>query len=150
MSLADDHDHRIPAGLCEIARRAPLLHRTAARAQLVTAKRLHLCRRRPEGLTYGDENYLQRKELEKLERTHVELVDDRDGVSAAAETVVFGLDKETYEIDLTAENAAELRELVGTWALYARVVEPSSPMRKPRPRHVYAVGPRRSGAAGTR
>lgn len=85
-----------------------------------------------------------------MKRTHVELVDDRDGVSVAAETVVFGLDTQLYEIDLTAENAAELRELVGTWALYAREVQPPGAVRKPRPRHVYAVGPRRSRAAGMR
>ncbi len=49
-------------------------------------------------------------------------VDDLDGTSSAAETVVFGLDGETYEIDLSAANAARLREQVGHWAGHARRV----------------------------
>ena len=54
-------------------------------------------------------------------RTFVELVDDMDG-GKADETVSFGLDGVSYEIDLTAENAAELREALGVWAGKARRV----------------------------
>ncbi len=39
----------------------------------------------------------------------VEILDDIDG-SAAAQTVQFGLDGVTYEIDLSDENAAALRD----------------------------------------
>jgi hypothetical protein len=42
------------------------------------------------------------------------LVDDFDG-SPAAETVTFALDGTTYEIDLSAENAAELRDVLRPW-----------------------------------
>jgi len=54
-------------------------------------------------------------------RTFVELVDDMDG-GTADETVQFGLDGVAYEIDLTAENASELREAFGVWAGKARRV----------------------------
>jgi hypothetical protein len=42
------------------------------------------------------------------------LVDDFDG-SPAAETVPFALDGRSYEIDLSAENAAELRDVLQPW-----------------------------------
>src|SRR4051812_39248675 len=42
------------------------------------------------------------------------VVDDFDG-SPAAETVTFALDGTTYEIDLSAENSAELREVLQPW-----------------------------------
>src|SRR5690606_9019999 len=54
-------------------------------------------------------------------RTFVELVDDMDG-GTADETVQFGLDGVAYEIELTAENASELREAFGVWAGKARRV----------------------------
>lgn len=54
-------------------------------------------------------------------KTFVELVDDMDG-GKADETVSFGLDGVAYEIDLSAENAAELREALGVWAGKARRV----------------------------
>jgi hypothetical protein len=47
------------------------------------------------------------------------LVDDFDG-SPAAETVSFALDGTTYELDLSADNAAELRETLGEWIAGAR------------------------------
>ncbi|NKY50976.1 histone-like nucleoid-structuring protein Lsr2 [Nocardia vermiculata] len=52
----------------------------------------------------------------------VELVDDYDGTSPADETVHFGIDGVTYEIDLTAENAAKLRALFEEWTAPARKV----------------------------
>lgn len=45
------------------------------------------------------------------QRTIVELIDDLDGTSNEdIETVSFGLDGATYEIDLNDKNAAKLRE----------------------------------------
>lgn len=53
-------------------------------------------------------------------RVQVTLVDDLDGESEAVETVLFGLDGTTYEIDLSAEHAAELREFLTPFAGAAR------------------------------
>ncbi|WP_280379403.1 histone-like nucleoid-structuring protein Lsr2 [Nocardia wallacei] len=55
-------------------------------------------------------------------RVLVTRVDDLDGESTADETVVFGLDGVTYEIDLSAGNAALLREQLRQWAERARRV----------------------------
>lgn len=45
----------------------------------------------------------------------VTLVDDFDGEATADETVEFGLDGVTYEIDLSAKNAAKLRNDLKQW-----------------------------------
>lgn len=50
----------------------------------------------------------------------VTLIDDVDQESAADETVEFGLDGVTYEIDLSSENAARLREQLAEWVTHAR------------------------------
>lgn len=47
------------------------------------------------------------------------LIDDIDG-GEAAESVTFGLDGVTYEIDLSAENAAKLRDALAEWIGSAR------------------------------
>ena len=47
------------------------------------------------------------------------LVDDMDG-SVAAETVRFGIDGSEYEIDLSTENATELREALARYTAVAR------------------------------
>lgn len=47
-------------------------------------------------------------------RTQVILVDDIDG-GQADETVTFGLDGSSYEIDLSSENAASLREAMASY-----------------------------------
>jgi hypothetical protein len=49
----------------------------------------------------------------------VQLIDDLDG-GPAAETVTFGIDGSQYEIDLTAKNAAKLRESLATYVASAR------------------------------
>ncbi|EIF00785.1 histone-like nucleoid-structuring protein Lsr2 [Saccharomonospora glauca] len=49
----------------------------------------------------------------------VSLVDDLDG-SEADETVEFGLDGINYEIDLSAENAEELRDALAQYVEHAR------------------------------
>lgn len=43
------------------------------------------------------------------QKVDITLVDDLDG-GPAAETVIFGLDGKTYEIDLTEANAKEFRD----------------------------------------
>ena len=53
------------------------------------------------------------------QRVHVVLVDDVDG-SDATETVAFGLDGSTYEIDLNEKNAAALREALAPYVGHAR------------------------------
>ena len=47
------------------------------------------------------------------------LVDDLDGTEAT-ETVLFGLDGENYEIDLSAKNAASLRKALDRYRNSAR------------------------------
>ena len=54
------------------------------------------------------------------QKVQVTLVDDLDGESAADETVVFGLDGQAYEIDLTAANAAKLRDALAPYVGSAR------------------------------
>ncbi|WP_136518444.1 MULTISPECIES: histone-like nucleoid-structuring protein Lsr2 [Cellulomonas] len=55
------------------------------------------------------------------QKVQVLLVDDVDG-GTADETVTFGLDGVTYEIDLTAENAAKLRDALAPWVGHGRRV----------------------------
>ncbi|YAL83734.1 histone-like nucleoid-structuring protein Lsr2 [Dermacoccaceae bacterium W4C1] len=49
----------------------------------------------------------------------VQLEDDLDG-TPADETVTFALDGVSYEIDLTAANAATLRDSLATWIGHGR------------------------------
>ncbi|AXB45646.1 histone-like nucleoid-structuring protein Lsr2 [Amycolatopsis albispora] len=49
----------------------------------------------------------------------VSLVDDLDG-SEAEETVEFGLDGVSYQIDLSADNAEELRDALAQYVEHAR------------------------------
>ena len=60
------------------------------------------------------------------QKVQVLLVDDLDG-GPAEETVTFGLDGVSYEIDLTTANAASLREAFGPWVGHARKVGGRSP-----------------------
>ncbi|HEX7323322.1 MAG TPA: Lsr2 family protein [Mycobacterium sp.] len=52
----------------------------------------------------------------------VTLIDDFDGSGAADETVEFGLDGVTYEIDLSSKNASKLRDDLKKWAEAGRRV----------------------------
>lgn len=52
-------------------------------------------------------------------RTLVSLIDDLDG-NDADETVEFGLDGVTYQIDLSGENAEELRDALAQYVEHAR------------------------------
>lgn len=53
------------------------------------------------------------------QRTTIVLIDDIDG-GDAAETITFALDGVTYEIDLSEENAAALRDDLARWVGAAR------------------------------
>lgn len=53
-------------------------------------------------------------------RYQVTLIDDVDG-NLADETVTFGLDGVSYEIELTTKHATELREFLAPWIAQARV-----------------------------
>ena len=53
--------------------------------------------------------------------TTTTLVDDIDG-SAAAESVAFGLDGASYEIDLNDKNAKKLRDAFANYVANARRV----------------------------
>ena len=50
------------------------------------------------------------------------LVDDFDGEATADETVEFGLDGATYEIDLSSKNAAKFRNDIQQWVEAGRRV----------------------------
>ena len=50
---------------------------------------------------------------------HVRLVDDLDR-SEASQTVTFGLDRRVYEVELSEENAAELRDALAPFVSAAR------------------------------
>lgn len=54
-------------------------------------------------------------------KTYVELIDDTNG-EKADESVTFGLDGVSYEIDLTEENARVLRDELSRWVDSARRV----------------------------
>jgi hypothetical protein len=55
------------------------------------------------------------------QRVNIVLVDDIDG-GDADETVTFGIDGTTYEIDLSSKNAAKLREAVAPYVGHSRKV----------------------------
>ena len=55
------------------------------------------------------------------QKIHVVLEDDLDG-GPADETVTFGLDGTTYEIDLNAKNAGALRDAFASYVGHARKV----------------------------
>jgi hypothetical protein len=55
------------------------------------------------------------------QRVHIVLEDDLDG-STADETVTFGLDGASYEIDLSKKNAAKLRDALAGYVAHARRV----------------------------
>ena len=59
------------------------------------------------------------------QKVNIVLVDDIDG-SEATETVVFGLDGTSYEIDLNDEHAAALREAVAAYVGHGRRVAGSA------------------------
>lgn len=55
------------------------------------------------------------------QKVNITLVDDIDG-SDATETVTFGLDGATYEIDLNDKNASKLRDALASYVGHGRKV----------------------------
>ncbi|GAB3195436.1 Lsr2 family protein [Nocardioides hungaricus] len=55
------------------------------------------------------------------QKVNIVLVDDIDG-SEAVETVTFGLDGTTYEIDLNKKNAGKLRDALASYVGHGRKV----------------------------
>lgn len=76
------------------------------------------------------------------QKVTVSLVDDMDG-STAAETLEFGLDGVSYEIDLSEANASKLRDALAGYVTNAR-------RAGGRRRASSGGGARRSGGAGPR
>jgi len=72
------------------------------------------------------------------QKVHIVLEDDLDG-SEATETVSFGLDGVSYEIDLNDDNAGRLREALSLYIGHGRKVGASGGGRRGR----------RSGGAGS-
>jgi hypothetical protein len=66
------------------------------------------------------------------QKVQVLLVDDLDG-SEATETVTFGLDGVSYEIDLSSGNAGKLRKELSQYVEHARKSS-NGPVRRRRPR----------------
>ena len=75
------------------------------------------------------------------QKVQIILEDDLDGTEAS-ETVSFALDGTSYEIDLTAENAAEMRDAFARYVGHARKVSSS---RRGSGRRTSAAG---SGGSG--
>ncbi|CAB4686535.1 MAG: Lsr2 family protein [Actinobacteria bacterium] len=73
------------------------------------------------------------------QKIHIVLEDDLDG-SEATQTVTFGLDGTSYEIDLNDAHAAELREALAGYVGHARRVG-SAPRRGARKAASAAGGP---------
>src|SRR3954466_14636688 len=66
------------------------------------------------------------------QRVNIELVDDIDG-SDAEETVTFALDGVSYELDLSAENAGKLRDVLAPYVGHHRRVGSSTTGRRRSP-----------------
>ena len=62
------------------------------------------------------------------QQTFTQLTDDLDG-TVATETIEFALDGVTYTIDLSEENAAELREIMARFVGHARKVSGRSKVK---------------------
>ena len=75
------------------------------------------------------------------QQTSVTMVDDLDG-GKAAETVTFGLDGGSYEIDLSKKNAGNLRKALTEFVEHGRRVKTDrSASARNRNRPVPRIGP---------
>ncbi|MHA6798084.1 histone-like nucleoid-structuring protein Lsr2 [Bounagaea algeriensis] len=79
------------------------------------------------------------------QKVTVQLVDDMDG-GEAAETVEFGLDGVSYQIDLSEDNAAELRDALANYVSYARR---AGGRKKPGPKPSTSSRSKSTGSATT-
>ena len=85
-----------------------------------------------DGYIFSFRNGLLRRRAESMaQKVQVLLVDDLDG-SEATETVSFGLDGLSYEIDLSSGNAGELRKELAHYVDHAR--KSNAPARRRRAR----------------
>jgi hypothetical protein len=75
---------------------------------------------------------MERKKPGMAQKVHIVLEDDLDG-SPASETVSFGLDGKTYEIDLNDKNAGKLRDALAPYVGAGRSVGGVRRGRKPSP-----------------
>lgn len=66
------------------------------------------------------------------QKVQVQLIDDITG-DEAAETINFGLDGTNYEIDLTSDNAKEMRDLLSIYTEKARKVRAGDRAGRQRP-----------------
>lgn len=73
------------------------------------------------------------------QRVQVILEDDFDG-GEAVETVLFALDGVSYEIDLSEDNAAALRDDLAAWVGHARRVGGRASARRPAAKPAAAAG----------
>ena len=78
-----------------------------------------------------------------VQKVQTLLVDDIDG-GTANETVTFSLDGVSYEIDLTADHAKQLRDALSIWVASGRKVTSRTAGRAAR----VLGAPRRSGGSG--
>ncbi|KQU38509.1 hypothetical protein ASG69_15515 [Rhodococcus sp. Leaf225] len=69
------------------------------------------------------------EELRVVRKVDVTLIDDLDGMSAD-DTVVFGYRGTWFEIDLSAENAAQIHGLLTEWSTRGRRSEDISTARR--------------------
>ena len=77
------------------------------------------------------------------QKIQVLLVDDMDG-GVASETVTFGLDGASYEIDLSKENAARLRNVLAEYVGHARKTGRSASRNGASPARASVRGPARA------
>src|SRR5687767_5451960 len=69
--------------------------------------------------------FFENEVTQMAQKVHIVLVDDLDG-SEASESVSFGLDGTSYEIDLNDANAAQLRDALAPYVGHARKVGAAS------------------------
>lgn len=58
------------------------------------------------------------------------VVDDLDGESEADETIVYGLDGEFFEVDLSTDNAKRLREFLSEYTAVSRSIAAKEAVRR--------------------
>ena len=77
----------------------------------------------------------------------VQLLDDLDG-GTADETVVFGLDGRSYEIDLSSKNAEKLREALASYESAGRPLSSRDTSARSRGRRTGAMAGASAGRSG--
>src|SRR3990170_2022697 len=88
------------------------------------------------------------RNLGMAQKVHIVIIDDLDG-SDATETVTFGLDGSTYEIDLNNKNAKKLRDALAPYVGNSRKVT-AKRGRPPPPNTAAGAPPAREVRDGAR